>query len=82
MTGTPAEQYDIPETIEGVRCSLEVHRGRGTRGLRVPCPHSGNCKAPLWTAEFVSSAAVCFWLLRHTKWELGRHDVQNCLWDC
>ena len=28
----PAEQHDIPETIEGVRCSFEVPRGHGTRG--------------------------------------------------
>ena len=55
--------HDIPEMIEGVRCSLEVHRGHGTRGLRVQCsPHGGNCIAyrslHFWTAEFGSSAAV------------------------
>ena len=33
---TAAEQCDIPETVEGVRCSLEGHRGRGTRCLTMP----------------------------------------------
>ena len=31
----PAEQYDIPETIDGVRCSLEVAYGKACRTLHL-----------------------------------------------
>ena len=56
-----AEQFDLPETIEGVRCSLEVHCGHGARALSLQCPNGCNCEAyrsfHLRTAEFGSSAA-------------------------
>ena len=92
--GLASVEYEIPRSILGVKVHVDTHYQKGTKGLRVMCPHKEGCNCyrslHLWYRDFGASSAAKYlecWLSHartmkvevHRSWRPSKRDVRMYL---